>query len=77
MNVVDSSGWLEYLADGPNAGFFAKAIEATANLMVPTTSLYEVSNWKSPQAQCWSQSANRDDLGCSSTLRLSPTPSQT
>jgi predicted nucleic acid-binding protein len=42
MNVVDSSGWLEYLADGPNAGFFAKAIEATADLIVPTVSLYEV-----------------------------------
>lgn len=26
MNVVDSSGWLEYLADGPHAGFFAAAI---------------------------------------------------
>jgi len=42
MNVVDSSGWLEYLAEGPNAGFFAKAIEATADLVVPTISLYEV-----------------------------------
>jgi predicted nucleic acid-binding protein len=42
MNVVDSSGWLEYLADGPNAGFFAKPIETTADLIVPTMSLYEV-----------------------------------
>lgn len=42
MNVVDSSGWLEYFADGPNAGFFAAAIEATAELLVPTISLYEV-----------------------------------
>jgi toxin FitB len=42
MNVVDSSGWLEYLADGENAGLFAKAIEATADLIVPTISLYEV-----------------------------------
>ena len=25
MNVVDSSGWLEYFADGPNADFFAPA----------------------------------------------------
>ena len=41
MNVVDSSGWLEYFADGPNAGFFSKAIEATADLIVPTISLYE------------------------------------
>jgi len=42
VNVVDSSGWLEYLADGPNAGFFAPAIERTADLVVPTLSLFEV-----------------------------------
>ena len=27
MNVVDSSGWLEYFANGPNADFFALSIE--------------------------------------------------
>lgn len=42
MNVVDSSGWLEYLADGPGASFFAGAIENTEKLVVPTLSLYEV-----------------------------------
>ena len=42
MNVVDSSGWLEYFADGPNADFFAPAIESTSELVVPTLSLYEV-----------------------------------
>lgn len=42
MNVVDSSGWLEYFADGPNADFFSKAIEKTAELVVPTVSIYEV-----------------------------------
>lgn len=42
MNVVDSSGWLEYFADGVNANFFAKAIENTAELIVPSISLYEV-----------------------------------
>jgi predicted nucleic acid-binding protein len=42
LNVVDSSAWLEYFADGPNAGFFAKAIEDTAALVVPSLSLYEV-----------------------------------
>ena len=42
MNVVDSSGWLEYLADGSNADFFANSILATADLLVPTLSLYEV-----------------------------------
>ena len=42
MNVVDSSGWLEYLADGSNANFFAPAIENVAALIVPTISLLEV-----------------------------------
>ena len=42
MNVVDSSGWLEYLADGPNADFFASSILATADPLVPMLSLYEV-----------------------------------
>jgi predicted nucleic acid-binding protein len=42
MNVVDSSGWLEYFADGPNAGFFAPTIENPTALIVPTISLYEV-----------------------------------
>jgi len=42
MNVVDSCGWLEYFADGPNAGFFAPAIEDTAKLLVPTLTLFEV-----------------------------------
>jgi predicted nucleic acid-binding protein len=42
MNVVDSSGWLEYFADGARADFFAPAIEATSDLVVPTITLYEV-----------------------------------
>jgi predicted nucleic acid-binding protein len=42
MNVVDSCGWLEYFADGPSADFFAAAIEATEELVVPSISLYEV-----------------------------------
>ena len=42
MNVVDSSGWLEYFANGPNADFFAPAVESTSELIVPTLSLYEV-----------------------------------
>ncbi len=42
MNVVDSSAWLEYFAGGPNAGRFAAAIEATADLIVPTVIVLEV-----------------------------------
>jgi toxin FitB len=42
VNVVDSSGWLEYFAGGPNADFFAPALEAVDELVVPTVSIYEV-----------------------------------
>ncbi len=42
MNVVDSSGWLEYFANGKHAGVFAPAIEDTPKLVVPTLSLFEV-----------------------------------
>jgi len=42
VNLVDSSGWLEYFADGENAEFFAPAIEAVDELLVSTINLYEV-----------------------------------
>lgn len=42
MNVVDSSGWLEYFGEGKNAGFFAPPIEKTDQLIVPTICIYEV-----------------------------------
>ena len=42
MNVIDSSGWLEYFIGGKNAAFFAPAIEDTANVIVPTVSIFEV-----------------------------------
>lgn len=42
MNLVDSCGWLEYFAGGPNADFFAPPLESDASLLVPTLCLYEV-----------------------------------
>lgn len=42
MNLVDSSGWLEYFADAPNAAYFAPALEEIHELVVPTISIYEV-----------------------------------
>lgn len=42
MNIVDSSAWLEYFADGPNAEHFAGAIENRAALVVPSITLVEV-----------------------------------
>ncbi|WP_372828618.1 type II toxin-antitoxin system VapC family toxin [Polaromonas sp.] len=42
MNVVDSSGWIEYFQDNPRADLFASAIEDRTRLLVPTISLFEV-----------------------------------
>jgi toxin FitB len=42
MNVVHSSGWLEFFADGPNATFFAPSITDLEQLIVPAISIYEV-----------------------------------
>jgi predicted nucleic acid-binding protein len=42
MNVVDSSGWIEYLTDGTNADFFTTPIRDKVHLVVPTISIYEV-----------------------------------
>ena len=42
MNVIDSSAWWEYFADGPNAKAFAAPIEDVKHLIVPTLSLLEV-----------------------------------
>ena len=42
MNLVDSSAWLEYFADGPNAGFFESAITRKSELIVPTVVIFEV-----------------------------------
>lgn len=42
MNVVDSSGWLEYFGEGKNVGFFVPPIEKTDQLIVPTICIYEV-----------------------------------
>jgi predicted nucleic acid-binding protein len=42
MNVVDSSGWLEYFGKGPNGEIFAPVIISSDQLVVPTISMYEV-----------------------------------
>jgi len=42
MNIVDSSGWLEYFADGPNAKRFGAPLKDSASLVVPVITIYEV-----------------------------------
>lgn len=41
-NLVDSSGWIEFFTDGPNAGVFADPLGDEGRLVVPTVSVYEV-----------------------------------
>jgi len=40
--VVDSSGWLEFFADGPNAAAFTEPLATPADLIVPVITIYEV-----------------------------------
>lgn len=42
MNIVDSSGWLAYFADEPNAKYFLAPLKDTASLVIPTVTIYEV-----------------------------------
>ena len=42
MNIVDSSGWLAYFADEPNAKHFLPPLSDSASLVVPTVTIYEV-----------------------------------
>jgi predicted nucleic acid-binding protein len=42
MNVVDSSGWIEYFTRGDNAQFFIPPVQDLENLLVPSVCIYEV-----------------------------------
>lgn len=42
MNIVDSSGWIEYVTDQRNADFFEKPINHPDDLLIPTICFYEV-----------------------------------
>ena len=42
MHIVDTSAWLEYFADSPQARHFAAAVEDTEHLLVPAVIVYEV-----------------------------------
>ena len=42
MNIIDSSGWLEYFSDGPNAKHYLPPLKDTAALVVPVITVYEV-----------------------------------
>lgn len=42
MNLVDSSGWIEYFFGEPNASYFGGPIEKPEELLVSVICLYEV-----------------------------------
>jgi predicted nucleic acid-binding protein len=42
MNIVDSSGWLEFFSDGPNAKHFTEPLSDRSSLLVPSIIMYEV-----------------------------------
>ena len=42
MNIIDSSGWLEYFSDGPNAIYYLPPLNDTSTLIVPVITIYEV-----------------------------------
>ena len=45
MNVVDSSGWIEFLGGGANADIFTNAVSDVPRLVVPTICVFEVCRW--------------------------------
>ena len=53
MDLVNSSGWVEYLTRGPNGAFFCRFIQDTQNLLVPSISFYEVFD------ACWRPALKR------------------
>ena len=77
MNVVDSSGWIEFLGGGANAGFFAAAVTDTPRLVVPSIAVFEVCRWmrrelgerRALEAMALMQQGNIVDLD--STLAMS------
>lgn len=42
MFLIDSSGWIEFLTDGPLASDYSKYLEDTSKIKTPTIVLYEV-----------------------------------
>jgi len=42
VTVIDSSGWIEFFADGPQAGVFATVLKDPSKIVTPTIVIYEV-----------------------------------
>ena len=45
LQVVDSSGWIEVLTNGPQADRFLEVIDDETSLIVPAITVFEVFKW--------------------------------
>ena len=70
MNVVDSSGWIEYFIDTANADNFASAIENSALLIVPALSFFEVHRYLSRNADAQRRQACLDVMQRGKAIEL-------
>ena len=70
MNVVDSSGWIEYFIDTARADNFAAAIEKPALLIVPALSFFEVHRYLSRNASSESRDQCLDVMRRGTTIEL-------
>jgi predicted nucleic acid-binding protein len=70
MNVVDSSGWIEYFIDTASAENFAPAIEKTALLIVPALSFFEVHRYLSRNADAERRDACLDIMRRGTVIEL-------
>lgn len=72
MNVVDSSGWIEYLAGGPNAAFFAdpildaslalEAAELSAEARLALADSVMLATARAHRAVLWTQDSDFQDM---------------
>ncbi len=78
MIVLDTSGWLEVLKEGPRAQTFLQRLEQADHVLVPTVTVYEV--YKVARRELSEEAANlaagrlrRHEIGpCLSTWRSKP-----
>ena len=70
MNVVDSSGWIEYFIDTVNADNFAPAIEKPTLLIVPALSFFEVHRYLSRNADAERRDQCLDVMRRGTTIEL-------
>jgi predicted nucleic acid-binding protein len=76
MNLVDTSGWIEYFFGRANGSYFAEPIENTAELSIPVVCLYDVFkkvNQVADEARALRAIAQmKQGRGSSSSMRKSP-----